>query len=548
MGQQIVTSSSDSIVSLPVTADVVAGDYFYEWGNGSSGWPKPATISFGQTRVVAGANRTLEFLSGSGRAASSGTFVDSLQYTGSTIAVNAVTTASASLQAFAGFQAKVATLTNGNFVSVYMSAANTLSAQVFNASGAQVGSTLSLSTTVASASATLFAGQGKFDVAGLSTGGYVVVFKHQTLNTIHIVTASAANAIVSGPTAINAAISVSAAEMLSVAANNIGGYVIAWRNTTLIGSALYNSSNTYVGGTSSAISLGTYAYNGISDAFPKAFVLNNGVMGIAVSLWGSTCASVNWILVASLNATGSAANTAIINAPTFGGTAGSSGLAVAASSATPNLGMVIAGNDSATSQLTVRIFSIDSAGVAPVQVGSGVTLNGTIQTSKPELIPNADGTFTLIFKASASSTMRQDISATPTLIGSNVSINTANTLNYISACPLAYKAAVALTPTATNFPSQFIFQTDAVTNGATYIGPTTYSPATGYYVKGIALETVSAGGVCKVGTKGQFSLGAGYPSTTAYFDYVGTATSGVNIIKGNSGSVTTTNVTLQGLK
>jgi len=547
MGQQIVTSSSDSIVSLPVTADVVAGDYFYEWGNGSSGWPKPATVSFGQTRVVAGANRTLEFLSGSGRAASSGTFVDSLQYTGSTIAVNTVTTASASLQAFAGFQAKVATLTNGNFVSVYMSAANTLSAQVFNASGAQVGSTLSLSTTVASASGTLFAGQGKFDVAGLSTGGYVVVFKHQTLNTIHIVTASAANAIVSGPTAINAAISVSTAEMLSVAADSIGGYVIAWRNTTLIGSAYYNSSNTYVGGTSTAISLGTYAYNGISGAFPKAFVLNNGVMGIAVSLWGSVCTSVNWILVASLSATGGSGNTTIINAPTYGGTSGNSGLAVAASSVTPNLGMVIAGNDSAASQLTIQTFTISSAGATPVQVG-GVALTGTIQESKPELIPNADGTFTLIFKASASSTVRRDISATPALIGSNVPINTATTINYISACPLAYKAAVALTPTATNFPSQFIFQTDAITNGQSFIGTTTYSPAAGYYVKGIALETVSAGGICKVGTKGQFALGAGYPSATAYFDYVGTATSGINIIKGNSGSVTTTNVTLQGLK
>lgn len=548
MGQQIVTSSSDSIVSLPVTADVVAGDYFYEWGNGSSGWPKPATISFGQTRVVAGANRTLELLSGSGREASSGTFVDSLQYTGSTIAVNTVTTASASLQAFAGFQAKVATLTNGNFVSVYMSAANTLSAQVFNASGAQVGSTLTLSTTVASASSTLFAGQGKFDVAGLSTGGYVVVFKHQTLNTIHIVTASSANAIVSGPTAINAAVSVSTAEMLSVAANNVGGYVIAWRNTTLIGSALYNSSNTYVNGTSSAISLTSYAYGGVIEAFPKAFVLNNGVMGIAVSLQGNTCSSVNWILVASLDATASAGTTEIINAPSYGGTSGRSGLAVAASSTTPNLGMVIAGSDSSTTQLTVRVFTIASAGATPVQVGSGVGLNGTIQESKPELIPNADGTFTIIFKGSSSSTLRRDISATPALIGSNVTINTATTLNYISACPLVNKAAVALTPTATNFPSQLIFQTDAITNGATYIGSTTYSPATGYYLKGIALETVSAGGICKVGTKGQFALGAGYPSTTAYFDYVGTATSGVNIIKGNSGSVTTTNVTLQGLK
>jgi len=139
-------------------------------------------------------------------------------------------------------------------------------------------------------------------------------------------------------------------------------------------------------------------------------------------------------------------------------------------------------------------------------------------------------------------------SATPALIGSNVPINTATTINYISACPLAYKAAVALTPTATNFPSQFIFQTDAITNGQSFIGTTTYSPAAGYYVKGIALETVSAGGICKVGTKGQFALGAGYPSATAYFDYVGTATSGINIIKGNSGSVTTTNVTLQGLK
>ena len=395
----------------------------------------------------------------------------------------------------------------------------------------------------------MFIGQGKFDVAGLSTGGYVVVFKHQTLNTIHIVTASAANAIVSGPTAINAGISVTSAELLSVAADNIGGYLIAWRNTTLIGAAYYNSSNTYVGGTSSAINLAAYASSSVHSAFPKAFVLNNGAMGVATSLYGNNCSGNGcWIIVGSLSATASSSNTTEINGAGYSGGGGDSGLSVAASAVTSNLGMVIAGNDSSTTQQVIRTFTISSPGGSATVTGSALTLTGTIQTSKPELIANIDGTFTLIFKTSASSTRRQDISTTPALIGSNVQIDTATTINYISACPLAYKAAVALTPTATNFPSQFIFQTDAITNGQSFIGTTTYSPSTGYYLKGIALETVTAGGVCKVGTKGQFALGAGYPSATAYFDYVGTVRSGVNIIKGNSGSVTTTNVTLQGLK
>jgi hypothetical protein len=549
MGQQIVTSSSDSIVSLPVTADVVAGDYFYEWGNGSSGWPKPATVSFGQTRVVAGANRTLEAGTSPSRACSNGPLIDTTIYTGSTITANTITTASSSLQAFAGFQAKVATLTNGNFVSVYMSAANTLSAKVFNPSGTQVGSTATLSTTVSSASASYFAGLGTFDVAGLSTGGYVVIFKHQTLNYIHIVTVSSAGAV-SAAVAINSSFRDTACTPMSIVGDSVGGYLMAYaRSTTDVSAVLYNSTNTFVGGTSTVSGWASYFNGGVSNLFPIAFVLNNGVMGVATNIYGTDACTGqlgNITVVTSLSASaGGVSGRTVVNGQSYT-SAGFYGCAVAPSSVTPSYAMVLTCTDQ-TNIMRPIVFSIPSVGSSPSVINTG-SITTSLRNQKPEIIANADGTFTAIWKDSAGVTKRQDVSAAAVNIGTAVTIDTTTTLNYVSACPLAYKAAVAMTPTATNFPSQFIIQTESLTNGQTFTSTTPYSPISGYYLKGIALETVSAGGTCKVGVKGQFALGAGYLPWTASFDYVGTARSGVNMIKGNSGSVTTTNVTLQGLK
>jgi hypothetical protein len=192
-------------------------------------------------------------------------------------------------------------------------------------------------------------------------------------------------------------------------------------------------------------------------------------------------------------------------------------------------------------------FTIGSVGGSS-SVGAAVYLTTAVKASKPELIANADGTYVVLWKESASVTRRQNVSASGAFIGSPVTINSAATMNYVSACPLAYKAAVALTPTATNNPSKLIFQTDTITNGQTFTSTTTYTPTTGYYLKGIALETVSAGSPCKVGVAGTFALGATYPSASVAFDYIGTTRSGTSPVKGNAGSVTTTNVTLQGLK
>lgn len=553
MGQQVLTSTSDSIVSFPVTADVTAGDYFYEWGDGSFGWPKAATVSVGQTRVIAGANRTLEFLTAGGRAASAGPILEVATYTGSTVTTNTVTTASASLQAFAGYQAKVATLTNGNFVSVYMSALNTLSAKIFNSAGAQVGSTLSVSTTVASAAATLFTGTvGIFDVAGLSTGGYVVIFKHSSLGTLHIATVSAANAIVSGPTLINAAVSTSSCTPMTVAADNNGGYLIAFLNSNAVRAAYYNSANTYVGGMTSVIDFNSHFDGGTYGGYPQAFVLNNGAMGVASSGYGNSICSGqngNVITISSLNATATATTNSVSKSAGFSGNAVQGAVTVAASSTNSNYALLVGTQETGTvaNTMLIQAFTINSAGGTISSVASA-EMSGVVRSSKPQLIANPDGTYVLIYKESASVTRRRDVSATGTLLGSPVTIDSAATMDYVSACPLAYEAAVALTPTATNYPSQLILQTDTVTNGRTFVGATTYAPTTGYYLKGIALETVAAGGICKVGTKGRFALGGSYLSWSVSFDYVGTTRSGTNIIKGNSGSVTTTTVTLKGLK
>jgi len=549
MGQEILASSSTRVVSLPVTDSVTLGDYFYEWGNGSAGWPKGTNASFGQIRNVAGANRELTIFTAGSRASSAGPLVNTTAYSGSTVAVNTVTTASATLQAFAGYTAKVATLTNGNFVSVYMSAANTLSAKIFDAAGAQVGSTLSVSTSVTTASATLFTGTaGNFSVAGLSTGGYVVIFKHSSLNTIHIATVSAANAIVSGPTAIDAAVSDTSCTPMSVAADNVGGYLIAFVTPGTLRVAYYNSSNTYVGGMTTAATLA--GSGGITSSFPQAFVLSNGAMGVVSNAqYSDTClGSANLTLVTSLNSTATSSTSVTAIGPAYNSpAAGAAAVAASAATLTSNSGLLIATQDNATHAMALVPFTINSVGGTP-SLGSAVNLTTAVRTSKPELIANTDGTYVLLWKESGSVTRRQNVSAAGAFIGSPVTIDSAATMNYVSACPLAYEAAVALTPTATNYPSQLIFQTDGITNGQSFTSSTTYTPTTGYYLKGIALETVSAGSPCKVGIVGTFALGASYTSASAAFDYVGTTRSASNIIKGNAGSVTTTNVTLQGLK
>jgi hypothetical protein len=549
MGQQVLTSTSDSIVSLPVTDAVTLGDYFYEWGNGSSGWPKGTNVSYGQIRSFAGANRDLAIFTAESRAASTGPMVNAGTYSGSTITVNTVTSASASLQAFAGFTAKVATLTNGNFVSVYMSAANTLSAKIFDVAGTQVGSTLSISTSVATASSTLFTGTaGIFSVAGLSTGGYVVIFKQSSLNTVHIATVSEANAIVSGPTEINAAVSSTSCTPMSVAADNVGGYLIAFTSGTVVRAAYYNSANTYVGGMTTVVNGNSYADGGTYALFPQAFVLNNGAMGVASNIYGATACvgSGNWTIISSLNSTASAAVSISVGTTTYSAAVGGA-VAVAASALSVNSGLLITTTDSNTYVMALFPFTISSPGGTP-SAGAVVNLTAAVKASKQELIANTDGTYVLLWKESTSVTRRQNVSASGAFIGSPVTIDSAATMDYVSACPLAYKAAVALTPTATNNPSKLIFQTDTITNGQTFAGVTTYTPTTGYYLKGIALETVSAGSPCKVGVAGTFALGATYPSASVAFDYIGTKRSGTSPVKGNAGSVTTTNVTLQGLK
>ena len=549
MGQQVLTSTSDSIVSLPVTDAVTLGDYFYEWGNGSSGWPKGTNVSYGQIRSFAGANRDLAIFTAESRAASTGPMVNAGTYSGSTITVNTVTSASASLQAFAGFTAKVATLTNGNFVSVYMSAANTLSAKIFDVAGTQVGSTLSISTSVATASSTLFTGTaGIFSVAGLSTGGYVVIFKQSSLNTVHIATVSEANAIVSGPTEINAAVSSTSCTPMSVAADNVGGYLIAFTSGTVVRAAYYNSANTYVGGMTTVVNGNSYADGGTYALFPQAFVLNNGAMGVASNIYGATncVGGGNWTIISSLNSTASAAVSISVGTTTYSAAVGGA-VAVAASALSVNSGLLITTTDSNTYVMALFPFTISSPGGTP-SAGAVVNLTAAVKASKQELIANTDGTYVLLWKESTSVTRRQNVSASGAFIGSPVTIDSAATMDYVSACPLAYKAAVALTPTATNNPSKLIFQTDTITNGQTFAGVTTYTPTTGYYLKGIALETVSAGSPCKVGVAGTFALGATYPSASVAFDYIGTKRSGTSPVKGNAGSVTTTNVTLQGLK
>jgi hypothetical protein len=532
MGQQILNSSSSAILPFVVTDDVLAGDYFYEWGAGSRGWPRGDTATFGQFRYVAGAARLFQISSSNSRPAAAGPFVEQIPHPGPSVANNTVTTAATTLASFAGHNAKCASLTNGNVVMVYMSATNTLSAAIFNRAGVQQGATVTLTTSCTTANNN-FDATGYFAVSGLSTGGYVVVFRHSSTSFVNIVTVDAANVIQSGPTVIVAARQATAQQLGVCGAAN-GRYLIVFdQGFGVLNAVLYQANNTAINN-GFTVNVGLEIFHSPNGDMGLAPIfLRNGT---AVCLANLPADNLLRFVLITFNAsvTGAASYTTTAGGPEINNPF------IDACALMESDGWIAVAKNNNTNQVVL-------AGT------TGVSLVGTynsVSGARSSVIARPDGGADFYRATSTTNIERRTLSAAGGGVGSGVTITVPASQPFVFAAPLAEKAALCRVPSGTNFPTFSIVQTDAVVAGAPLFSDRVFSPTQGYYLKGIALESATAGNVCRVLTTGTIPLGATYPTLASpvYFDYQGTSLTAKSLIQGVSGVVSGTTVSLGGLK
>ena len=485
MGQNTLATSQTQVITLPVTSDVTAGDYFYQWGGTNFGWPKPANVSAApETFSFAGASRTFSLVTASARSASLGPYLNSVVYSGATVAVNTVTTAITDLGTAGSIVSKAATLTNGNVAVVYMSATNTLSSKIFDASGTQVGSTLSISTTCAAASGSRL-GQNYFSVAALSTGGFVVAFRNSSTTFVNIATVSSSNALVSGPTVIAAARQF-AADCIRITGNNSGGYLLAFvvTGSSTVYSALYDSSNTSLGGVNYGFTVNS-GYATVDQREETPVILEDGTMCLLGALRDNDGAGT-YVFNASrqiLNAAG----TSVISGSGAGGTGTSNALDVYSSAvAIPGLNQwyLLINEDSA-----IRVFTGNASSILTSTGVSGSTTERAVGLTSSSL-----GNFA--YYIAGSNVIRRSFAYASGTINFATGQTIAASLNSsygVTVAPLPYKDFICATQISTSRPAFLIAQKYSVTNGEFFLGSERYTPLQGYFLRGIALESATAG-------------------------------------------------------
>ncbi len=556
MSATLTQNTNQAVIPVTVTNNVTKGDYVYQYGT-NIGWPKPATVGAGSTTFLLNpALQTSVLTTVSAKSITTSPMAEAYTYAGSTLAQNAITTATTSVDASATHVSKSIGLVGGNFVNLFMSATNTLSAKVFNGEGVQQGATLTLATNC-TASGTSKTAANMFSGCGMADGGYVVVYKN-TSTYVGIVRVNSSGAITFGPVVISPSHQVNA-DLPRVCPNTSGGYLISFMNgVSSVGTAMYSASNVYNTGSPSMFNLNSYTPPyGMAQAtsvFQVPLILQNGATLILFNIAGyetSYSYTFNLFMAFTINGTATSVINATATASVQTGNGNSDPYLAACGSVTDTSRWIAFG---AYDWASVPYFHSGTTAGVSVSISSSANLAGQFGTIQRQtgIAPTSDGNVNLY--AWNTSNQIQVVRTTPTgttVAGSYVVLSTVGTSSSYSldVFNTGWKTLVNFTPNTTNISSFLIHQTEALTNGTTF-SSTPYTPSQGYSLIGVAQNTANTGELCWVQTEGTAPLGAGFPSANVAFDYVGSPTNSTakSAIKGNSGTTSGTSVILKGLK
>jgi len=554
MSRQVSDSQSISTIEVATSVGFTAGDYVYRYGANLVGFPKAASNSLGDLAVAISGTTYTDYISSglTGQQISAqGPLIDSTLYSGTTRTITTPLVAAAVINAVTSYTNNVvAALQGGNYVSVYFTAATTLTAAIYDTTGTIVGSAVTIS---ASAVANLN-NTNTVAVAGLTDGGYVVAFTGVS-SYPQYVRVNSSNAITAGPTTVRSGTAYGTNNNnKSVCGTSSGGFAIAVCSeyTTYQGYvSVYSSGNSLLW--QDNIDAGTNYYGSNSGWDSVSIVQNGTYLQIGVVNWDVDPCTGAISISLGLNCWQTTYNARV-------GTKVSSTSGLGYSSRTYSSKIkvcpIIGSTDAAIfmfSQALAPTTITCTTVVAGVNQNVNFSVNSGVSTESFWPIALASGGFGFVY-AGIDSVVKLILATKSSnsyvwTQGSAQTLYNTAAISYTAMCASGGRSGRIFVsfPNSSSYPVNMQVSNYTATNGVTYItGTTNYTPATNYSLLGVALTAATAGSSGIVQTKGTAKLNAGYASlsTPTSFNY---STSTYGPFGGNTGSVSGTTVTLGGL-
>jgi hypothetical protein len=509
-----------------------AGDYVYQYGANLVGWPKGSTIGMGAEAVaIAGATYTGYKQTSNSRAVSLGPMSDQIVFTGttSTIGQTIVSPTVLSGASFASGYAKSAALTDGRIAFAYASASGTITSAIYSAAGALQGTTTQLTTT-----ANL--NNRQFTMCALSDGGFIVGWYDASASAMKYSRLNSSNAV----TVNNVSIVGGAVVELHAAATP-DYYAFSWHVTDSVSTAQlkpYFMTSNSTSGTYNASLTSVYA-SACAGTSQNTFYLAAGDFSAAQIYYAHVNAS-NAGVLGSLTNTGSYTNGYSFD-----------GCSATASATYPGAyaATFLVNDSSGTAQLA-RVYA--TTATTPTVLVTTISITSSLAVSIGSL--NAGGCITVVRSTSTGNLQYSVFNGASSIVASGTLVSAASPSGAFSigVSGIAGGSFVLAYPAPTTGFSTFLTAySSAYTSGVTVLtSGNTYTPETGYSLRGVALTTAAAGSTGLVATNGLVNLGASYPTATSniQFDYTGTAFTARSAVTAQSGNVIGTTVTLKGLE
>lgn len=512
-----------------------AGDYVYQYGANLVGWPKGATTGVGITDIAIGPTTyTSPIQTSDSRAASYGPFTDQIAYAGTNVTAGQVIGSPVTLQSAraSALGTMCATLTNGNIAYIFFTSLNTLVGAIYNSSGVQQGSNVTISTTVG------LNDSRQIGMCADNSGGYIVVYLDN--NTGYITTAR----INSSNTITYNASQISSTGVYFKVCCSTSYYSIVY--VTGVGSSNAYCTNIILSN-NSAVSTYTSSVSNIYNVTCAATDGNSVYMFIGDN-GGSTC---YWRYIQQ-------SSSGLIGSGTLSGTWSSSYPYMSATSGSATTNPNYPGSSvwlaytNNSNQLYLYRFA-GTAGSSPTSVTQAVGGSSPYSFNEFSISGFTNGSVIFVARDSSTGFIKYNAySVTGASLGSStlISSNTQNATVCVAA-QLGSKFVFTYGAVTTSYSTFGQAWSAAYTNGVTTLtGTTSYTPSNGYYVLGVALTTAAAGSTGMVATNGSANLSATYPvlPSNILFDSTGTAFTARSAINAQRGNVIGTNVTLRGLE
>ena len=513
-----------------------AGDYVYQYGANLVGWPKGATVGVGSTDVAIGPTTYTSFIQTSdSRAASYGPFTDQIAYAGTTVTAGQVIGSPVTLQSAraSALGTMCATLTNGNVAYIFFTSLNTLVGAIYNSSGVQQGSNVTISTTVT------LNDSRQIGMCADNSGGYIVVYLDNSSGNITTARINSSNSIT-----FNAS-QISSTGVYFKVCCSISYYSIVYVTGT--GSSQANCANIALGSNSL---VGTYtgSFSGIYNITCAATDSNSVYMFVGDN-GGSTCF---WRYVGQVSSN-------LIASGSFTGTwsSGNSNMSATSGSATTNpsypgtASVYLAFVNSSNSLYIYRLAG--TGGASPSTNTTIVNASSPFSLNEFSISGSTNGSVIFVGREAGTGFIKfNNYSASGANLGGGtlISSNTQNATVCVAA-QLNSKFVFTYGAVTTSYSTFGQAWSAAYTNGVTTLtGTTSYTPSNGYYLLGVSLTTAAAGSTGMVATNGSANLFNTYPvlPSNILFDSTGTAFTARSAINAQRGNVIGTNVTLRGLE